>query len=224
MLGNARTMFRLLKAVCVLVVPFLMASCSSGPSGPSIDLNDKVIVAFGNSITAGVGDSSRPPGYPYKLEQILLSTWPNAIVLNRGVAGERTYQGAIRIDRVLARDEPDFVLILEGVNNINQTSLSSVIWDLESMIKSVKAAGAIPLIASLTPTTGPHEAKMPGVEALNPMIRNLAAREEIVFVDQYSAFLRTEDFTALLDTDGLHPNSEGYQLMAETWYEGLLRL
>ncbi|MFC1657633.1 SGNH/GDSL hydrolase family protein [Candidatus Moduliflexota bacterium] len=217
-------MYRRLRALCVLVAVLLTASCSSGPSGPSIDLNDKVIVAFGNSITAGVGDRSRPPGYPYKLELILIGSWPNAIVLNRGVAGERTYQGAVRINRVLARDNPDYVLIMEGINNVGQTSLSSVIWDLESMVASVKAAGAIPLLASLTPTTGPHEAKMPGIEALNPMIRNLADREKIVFVDQFRAFMNTLDFTTLLDSDGLHPNTAGYQLMAETWYQGLLQL
>lgn len=217
-------MYHRLRIVCILTAVLLTASCSSGPSGPSINLNDQVIVAFGNSITAGVGDPSRPPGYPYKLEQILLGTWPNTLVLNRGVAGERTYQGAVRIDRVLARDKPDYVLILEGVNNVGQTSLSSVIWDLESMVASVKAAGAIPLIASLTPTTGTHEGKMPGIEALNPMIRNLAAREKIVFVDQFGAFMNSADYTALLGADGLHPNAAGYQLMAEIWYQGFLRL
>lgn len=217
-------MYHRLRAVCILVAVLMTASCSSGPSGPSIDLNDQVIVAFGNSITAGVGDSSRPPGYPYKLEQILLGTWPNAIVLNRGVSGERTFQGAVRINRVLARDNPDYVLILEGVNNVGQTSLSSVIWDLESMVQSVKAAGAIPLIASLTPTYGPHEAKMPGIEVLNPMILDLAIREEIVFVDQFGAFTNAGDYTALITSDGLHPNTAGYRLMADTWYQGFLRL
>jgi lysophospholipase L1-like esterase len=204
----------------------LASSCSSGPSGPSIDFTDKVIVAFGNSITKGVGDRRYPSsasGYPFRLEELLKISFPSAIVVNRGVAGEKTSEGVRRLPSVLLRDAPDYVLILEGVNDIPLNSLESIVRNLDTMVRQVKDSGAIPLIASLTPTTGSRDFKNAGIDGLNPMIQSLAAGEGIVFVDLNAAFLATEDFTMLLVDDGLHPNSAGYQLMAETWDEGLQR-
>jgi len=211
-----------LKIFTAVLLLFLAASCSSGPTGPQIDLSNTVIVAFGNSITAGVGDTARPPGYPYRLEQMLRAAFPNVIVLNRGVSGERTEQGVRRIDRVLTYDQPDYVLILEGVNNIGEDLLETVAADLEVMVQKVKASGAIPLIASLTPTAGEHVGKMEGINGLNPLIRDIAAREQIVFVDLYTAFFSRPDYSLLLNDDGLHPNNGGYTLMADTWHAGLL--
>lgn len=215
-------MGRQLKVFTAVLLLLLGAACSSGPTGPQIDLSNTVIVAFGDSITAGVGDTARPPGYPYRLEQTLRAAFPNVIVLNRGVSGERTEQGVRRIDRVLRYDQPDYVLILEGVNNIGEDLLETIAADLETMVQKVKASGAIPLIASLTPTSGEHVYKMSGINGLNSMIRNIVSREQVGFVDLYEAFFSRPDYSLLLDDDGLHPNSGGYTLMADTWHAGLL--
>lgn len=218
---------RSIVAVLALLAPLLVA-CSSGPSGPTIDFSDQVIVAFGDSITAGVGDDNFPggaAGYPFRLEQMLQVSFPNAIVLNRGVPGERTPAGVRRINSVLARDNPDYVLILEGVNNIRDSGTSwapGIVQDLESMVLAVKAAGATPLIASLTPTFGPHEFQMTTIEIVNPIIADIATREQITFVDLFTAFSGQEDLASLYIEDGLHPNSNGYVLMAQVWFDGLL--
>ena len=208
---------------------FVTASCSSGgPSGPSIDLDDKVIVAFGNSITAGVGDSNYPSsasGYPFRLEQLLKSSFPDVIVLNRGVPGEKTNDGERRLPAVLERDEPDFVLILEGVNDIQPggaTQEERIVRDLEAMVVEVKEYGAIPLIASLLPTKGKWDWRNEHIEVMNPMIEVMALRQQVPFVDLHAAFVAEEDYEALLTSDGLHPNDEGYRVMAETWYEVML--
>ena len=42
------------------------------------------------------------------------------------------------------------------------------------------------------------------------------------FASKVVAFEDSDDFTLLLSDDGLHPNSLGYNLMAEEWFEGLL--
>jgi len=172
-----------------------------------------------------VGDSGYPSsasGYPFRLEQLLRSSFPSAIVVNRGVEGEKSNEGVRRLPSVLSRDEPDYVLILEGVNDIPLSAPSTIARNLEIMVRQVKDFGAIPLIASLTPTTGPREGKNLGIDGLNPMIQSIAVREEIVFVDLHTAFVDTEDYTLLLNSDGLHPNGAGYELMASTWEQGLV--
>lgn len=218
---------RLIATGAVLFHLFL-SSCSSGPSGPRVDLSEKVIVAFGNSITAGVGDTNYPSGssgYPFRLEQMLLSTFPSVIILNRGVPGERTSSGVRRLNTILARENPDFVLILEGINNIQDGGtgmVSGIVADLESMVRAVKASGATPLIASILPTTGPHNFQNTAINTVNPLIASIAVAEEITFVDLNGAFRSQSDYTLLLNEDGLHPNSNGYNLIAEVWFNGLL--
>ena len=216
--------------VGALLLVFLLASCSgsSGPTGPSIDFDSQIVVAFGNSITLGVGDSAAGSvrGYPFRLEQLLRARFPGALVINRGVAGERTRQGARRLPRVIAQDEPNFVLILEGVNDIENAGASwaaTIIANLETMVMTVKAAEATPVIATLLPTFGPRAFKSETIILTNSLIRDLAAREDIVLVDLHERFSSEDDPESLFSSDGLHPTSEGYDIIAEAFHRGLLQ-
>src|SRR5687768_503148 len=60
-------------------------------------------IAFGDSITAGVGDDDlrTEKGYPPRLEALLLGAGINAAVDNYGVGGEDTVQGLARLPGVL---------------------------------------------------------------------------------------------------------------------------
>jgi hypothetical protein len=50
------------------------------------------------------------------------------------------------------------------------------------------------------------------------MIRSLARNNSVKLVDQYSAILPTWSTSNI---DGLHLNDNGYQTLAETWYDAL---
>ena len=68
---------------------------------------------------------------------------------------------------------------------------------------------------------------MPFIEDLNPKILALCEEEDVDCADHYKAFVNDPSYIempyTLLDSDGLHPNSAGYELMAETWREQLMR-
>ena len=227
LLTNMKRKFKIERSgwgICAIVLLSLfLASCSSGPTGPPEPvLTEIVIVAFGNSITLGVGDERRPAGYPYRLELLLRASHPNAIVVNRGVAGEKTNEGVRRLPKVLDRDGPDYVLILEGINDVSvQTPSTTVVNNLDAMITQVRRSGAVPLISTLLPTEKVGFS-ITRIKTINEGIIALAGRREVVLVDNYAAFREDGDFTLLLSDDGLHPNSLGYDLMAEEWFEGLL--
>jgi lysophospholipase L1-like esterase len=214
-------------AATLLLALFAACGGGSGPTGPSIDFNSRVVVAFGNSITAGVGDTADfggPRGYPFRLERLLASRFPEAIVINRGVAGERTRQGARRFQQVLAQDAPEFILILEGVNDIEDAGArwaSTIIANLESMVLSAKAAGVVPVIGTIMPTFGPRAFKNDTINLANSRIHDLAAREEIVVVDLHAEFMAQPNPESLFGSDGLHPTGPGYDIMAEAWQRGL---
>ncbi len=221
---------------------FLLAGCSSSSTGPtdmsgvppgSLGLAGKTFVAFGDSITLGKGDSNyprKPSGYPIRLERLLRVEYPDIIVVNRGVGGEETPEGVRRIRYMLAEDQPDYVLLMEGVNNIQNTGLSEatqIVEDLETMVREVKASGATPLVASILPTKGAWNwrngtVKRGVVKAANYLIQEMAVEQDIIFVDLHAAFVSHDDFRQLLTDDDIHPNDAGYDVMADAWYFAII--
>src|SRR5262245_10977105 len=124
---------------------FLLSACGGGGGGgddatgsgtassgkaASVQLEDLnqdgkiLLLAFGDSITAGVGDWAdaedfpRPlAGYPLRLQNLL-----GLQVINDGIPGEKTPTGLRRLGRDLGTFSPDFVIILEGTNDLESGS------------------------------------------------------------------------------------------------------
>lgn len=228
-----------------------LTGCLSGLNEPRIDPAGLVIIAFGDSITKGVKDDDGTYacnatkcdvdecncGYPPRLEVLLQNSLssPDIVVINEGNPGETTVGGLERLPEVLEGGNSDYVLLLEGVNNIFniqdghiESELGAIIPKLEEMVKLVKASGATPLIATLTPTSGlVHGTFNPAIKKINPMIAELAAGEGIVLVDLHAAFFAAgyidynNDGGLLSDEDGLHPNGAGYDVIAQAWEDGV---
>lgn len=167
----------------------------------------EVIVGFGDSITAG--------GYPAHLQALYKANGKDATVIDAGRSGERTSEGVGRIGGILSRYSPNKILIMEGTNDIRSgLSVATTQANLQSMINQAKAAGATPVIATLTPSNkAGSETLIP--EVWNPMIKGLASGTGTRLSDQYAALIGS---WGSLNYDGLHPNSAGDAAIANTWY------
>jgi lysophospholipase L1-like esterase len=174
------------------------------------------IIAFGDSITAGTGSTTG--GYPSRLQQIIESTGKTCTIYNFGIPGERTYQGVERIDAVLDAIPADMILIMEGTNDIrSHHPWQTTKLNLQLMIDKAKAKGVTPVLSTLTPSDQAHsEVLIPN--KYNPMIKELAEKNNIPFVDLYSAI--AESWPSL-NNDGIHPNDNGYLYLAETWNKSI---
>ena len=53
-------------------------------------------IAFGDSITEGVGDTKKLGGYPARLQTLLTERGQNALVINSGLPGETTAGGHVK--------------------------------------------------------------------------------------------------------------------------------
>ena len=192
-----------------------------------------VIVALGDSTTAGTplfkspveappnGDGDETSQFAYWL----MKAHPEWDVRNRGVNGERSDQIRARWTRDVAAASPAAVIIIAGVNDVYQgRPIDHVTRELRAMY-DLAAASRIPVIAgSIVPyntATSEQNAKM---HAINDWIRDQAARDpNIVFADTRKAVARDENPDLLRSSpDGLHPDAEGYRLMAGV-IDGALR-
>jgi lysophospholipase L1-like esterase len=168
-------------------------------------------VAFGDSITYGSGVDSND-SYPTKLALMMQKT-----VINEGYPGAESYIGAELVNDILEGYKPGFLLILFGVNDlIMGYGEDEAIANLQYICQAAINNKTIPVLATLTPVTGEHHIWASGVERLNVMIRQLAADMNVALVDLDTAFNWNP---AYLQDDGLHPNVQGYQLMAITFYD-----
>jgi len=131
----------------------------------TLDPSDtRPIVCIGDSITAG--------GYPAILESIT-----GRKVVNAGVGGAHSEDGASRVAGLLSAHGPSHLCILFGINDINSGHPNSeIIGNLNAIASAAKAAGAEPIIGTLTPVFGKYADKQVYVNDLNARIRSMGVR------------------------------------------------
>ncbi|MFA9453124.1 MAG: GDSL-type esterase/lipase family protein [Candidatus Aminicenantaceae bacterium] len=192
------------------------------------DLEQSSFIAFGDSITYGAMNGPfQGIGYPPRLHDLLGDLYFDPVVINRGMPGENTWEAVSRIGPVLTSDLALFLLLMEGTNDVSwlNYSLDTTAFNLRQILVTALDMGGFPLISTIPPRAARrwNETIIQRTEELNNKIADLAEELEIMFVDNFTAFI---DFPAaaggheaLISDDNLHPNDLGYQVMAETWYQ-----
>lgn len=180
-----------------IITVFLLTGCNSP------ELNklpaDAVILAFGDSLTAGVG-TTPDNSYPAVLASIT-----GRQVINRGISGEETAQGLSRLPAVLADTQPDLVILIEGGNDIlRNRPAADIKHNLAQMITLIQQRD-IPVVL-----LGMPEKKLFSSSAA--LYQQLADEHQLVYDNSLiSDLLRNR----ALKTDPVHFNAQGYQQMAE---------
>jgi lysophospholipase L1-like esterase len=193
------------------------------------------ILAFGDSITEG---SISPPAQPTTLEVDPVNNYPALLqaalterytsqtitVINGGVGGESVVAtGEDRLERLVLEHRPDVVIVLEGVNDLNQgRTVDSISDALRRGVERARRDG-VPLILVSTLLPGVEGRLKPPnpdrVDALNDEIRFWTPLEGAHLVDSYSAFEPMKEL--LIGVDGLHPTVEGYRRLAEVVFQAI---
>lgn len=200
------------------------------------------VVAFGDSITDGVGSTyDGNDRWPNDLARRLLdqSQYPKMGVVDAGISGNRvvsddfdglpgTGTGGIsavsRLQRdVLAVPGARTVIVFEGINDIKSgTSADAVISGLEQIAAACHAAGLRVLAGTITPFQG-YSAYTAAYEAarqdVNSFIRANAGGVFDGVIDFDAVVRDPADPAAMLPAydsgDHLHPGAAGYHAMAD---------
>jgi lysophospholipase L1-like esterase len=198
------------------------------------------IVAFGDSVTDGVGSSpNENQRWPDHLATRVMTDPGNHKmgIMNSGLTGNRILRdilgpnGPARFDRdVLTQPGVTHVIVLLGNNDIIRGQLNpadavtteEIIQAYQMLIERAHLRGLRIYGATLTPFKGVlAEALFPAAEAqrqaVNQWIRTSGAYDAVIDFDlAVRADNDPAQLNALLRADFLHPNNDGYAAMANS--------
>jgi acyl-CoA thioesterase-1 len=195
-----------------LLLGLLSTPVASAGSG------EKVVVALGDSLTAGLGVAVeeawpalvdarlRREGYPYR-------------VVNAGVSGDTTAGGLRRVDWVL-RSRPDVAVVALGANDgLRGLGTEAMEANLLAIVDRLRAGGARVLVVGMEvpPNYGAAYARaFRGVFV--DVARRTGAALMPFLLDGVAADPR------LNQADGIHPNTAGHRAIAERIWPHLILL
>ena len=173
-------------------------------------IDPKRVVFMGDSITIGWHLDESFPGKPY---------------VNRGISGQTTPQMLVRMFPDVIDLKPAAVIILAGTNDIARNTgpetPTMIEENLQAMTELAQAHGIKVILCPITPIAdyGPNkmsEGRPPAdILKINAWVKSYAAKAHAVYADYFSALVDDKGFLKPgISRDGLHPNADGYKLMA----------
>jgi acyl-CoA thioesterase-1 len=188
-----------------LVAALLAALVFAQPAGAA----ERVIVAFGDSLTAGLGVTPEN-SYPARLQARLRAEGYAYRVVNAGASGDTTAGGLRRVDWAL-KNTPDIVIVALGANDaLRAQDLASVRANLDAIVTRFQKAGARVLLVGMEvpPNYGDRYAS-----DFRKLYAEVARKRGVVFMP----FLLdgVAGNPALNQPDGIHPTVEGYRIVVD---------
>jgi len=176
------------------------------------------IVAFGDSLTAGLGVSPEQT-YPAQLQNQLDALGHRYQVLNAGVSGDTTAGGLRRVSWVLAGKPSVVILELGGNDGLRGLSLPETRSHLDAMIRQLTEAGVQVILAGMKLPPNYGEEYTTKFEA---MYRDLAKAHALPLIPFLLEGVGGEQ--RLNQADGIHPTGEGYRIVVQNVLQTLLPL
>ena len=205
----------------------------------------QTVSCLGDSLTASYPYEGSDNTYPARLQVLLAGHYGSGIfqVINRGISGHRADQvlNDLQSEGWMAQDNPDTVLLMVGGNDLAQEIQYP--WQLWQVVEVVAQTTAevqqiINTVKAHTNPGGMHPQII--VSAVPPNLLNGVFGS--LAVDYYNDSLSSEltdvdlwitsnwddlydpvagTAQASLMSDDVHPNVEGYSIMAQNWYEAI---
>ena len=169
---------------------------------------DKVIIAFGDSLTRGYGIV--PPEKNYV---VYLSEYINIPIINAGKTGDTTADALVRLQSDVLDKKPNIVIIFLGGNDflmgyssdVTEVNLTTIVTDIQKTGAKVILLGGDTQLASDVEQKIQKVAIKEKVFAYIPNILNgILFRKDLMY-------------------DNLHPNEKGHELMAQKILPALQR-
>lgn len=194
------------------IVPalFVMFCCVLWPSGLQGADTRPVIVAFGDSLSAGNGLA---PGesFPDILQKLLDQRGLRYRMVNQGIGGNTTGGGAARVKQALQLKPVVVILELGANDGLQGLPLTATRANLAGMIDQFQKGGAKVLLAGITL---PRNYGPDYIQGFDKIYRDLAREKRVALIPFLLEGVATNP--RLMQEDALHPNAEGARRVAAT--------
>jgi acyl-CoA thioesterase-1 len=149
--------------------------------------------------------------------------FPGRSYVNRGIDSQTTYQIVLRFHQDVLDLHPKAVVILAGINDLGgkmgHVSLEQTESNYEAMAEMAMSHKVEVIFASVLPVAEARAEKLPPerILALNAWLKSYCAHSGATYLDYFSRMVDERGFLQTrLSDDGVHPNAQGYELMAST--------
>ena len=198
-------------------VPGKTAQQGAGDAGSQVTRSRKTVLIVGTSLTAGLGLEPEE-AYPALLQRKADSLGLHVDIVNAGLSGE-TSAGALRRIDWLLRGPADVVIIESGANDgLRGLNVDSTRANLRAIIDKVKAARPAARIL-LAQMEAPPNLGAKYTTAFSAMYQDVA-KEAGVSVMPF-LLEGVAGVSRLNQGDGIHPNEEGEQIVANNVWKAL---
>ena len=186
-------------------------------NAPQAKSEEKTILFFGNSLTAGYG-LEPDKAFPGLLQQRIDSLGLKYKVINAGLSGETTASGNTRIDWVLNQKVDIFVLELGGNDGLRGISTEETRKNLQQMIDKIRSkypdCQIILAGMQIPPNMGPDY-----TASFRTIFPEIAEKNQVALIPFLLESVGGEPH--LNQPDGIHPNEKGHKIVAENVWKVL---
>jgi len=170
---------------------------------------EKVILALGDSLTAGYG-LAKAESFPVQLEEALRAQGQEVRVINGGVSGDTSAGGLARMDWLMV-ENPDLVIVELGANDaLRAIDPAQTMANLDRIVAKSKAEGARVLLAGML---APPNLGRDYADQFNAIYPALAERHGVPLYPFFLDGVAAEP--QLNQSDGMHPTADGISVIVQ---------
>jgi lysophospholipase L1-like esterase len=213
-----------LAAFCLLVLTTLGYAQTPGPDNILVKSGQKVVF-MGDSITGiGWGDSG---GYIHLVVAGLNALGDKIEPIPAGVGGNTSVHMLARLKTDALDKKPDWLLLSCGVNDVwgRGVTLDMFKANITSIVDQAQAAGIKVMILTPTPIYELAQSDFSRLSDYVAWMVQLAHDRKFPLADENAAYFTylkaqpPEPHGNVLTVDGVHPNPDGHQILAQTVLE-----
>ncbi len=177
--------------------------------------DNKTILFFGDSITAGYG-LEEDQAFPAIIQEKIDENGLDYRVVNAGSSGETSAGGLRRVDWILQQHVDVFVLELGGNDGLRGIDPQDTKKNLQGIMDKVKETYPEITIV-LTGMEAPPNMGSDYTEAFRTIYTELAEANDVVYMPFILEGVAGEPDLNL--PDGIHPTEEGHEIIANNLWE-----